>query len=142
MDTATTRNAPCPCGSGKRYKHCHGVAAGGVDPTALLSQALAAQRAGSLDEAESLYRRVLDATPANVDALHMLAMVRLARNAPREALDLVLHALDATEWRIDAMRTNLGLVLAALSGPQPRHSAAATSPQVTSSSPASPLVSV
>ncbi len=23
------RNAPCPCGSGNRYKHCHGSAAGG-----------------------------------------------------------------------------------------------------------------
>ncbi|MDE2706113.1 MAG: SEC-C metal-binding domain-containing protein, partial [Gemmatimonadota bacterium] len=21
------RNAPCPCGSGKKYKHCHGVKA-------------------------------------------------------------------------------------------------------------------
>jgi preprotein translocase subunit SecA len=20
------RNAPCPCGSGKKYKHCHGAA--------------------------------------------------------------------------------------------------------------------
>ncbi|WP_415665627.1 SEC-C metal-binding domain-containing protein [Zymomonas mobilis] len=20
-----SRNAPCPCGSGKRYKHCHGA---------------------------------------------------------------------------------------------------------------------
>ncbi|HIP77551.1 MAG TPA: hypothetical protein EYH07_03690, partial [Kiloniellaceae bacterium] len=20
----TPRNAPCPCGSGKKYKHCHG----------------------------------------------------------------------------------------------------------------------
>jgi len=24
--TATPRNAPCPCGSGKKYKHCHGRA--------------------------------------------------------------------------------------------------------------------
>jgi hypothetical protein len=24
--TATTRNAPCPCGSGRRFKHCHGQA--------------------------------------------------------------------------------------------------------------------
>ncbi len=24
----TPRNAPCPCGSGKKYKHCHGVATG------------------------------------------------------------------------------------------------------------------
>jgi preprotein translocase subunit SecA len=23
---ATPRNAPCPCGSGKKYKHCHGKA--------------------------------------------------------------------------------------------------------------------
>jgi preprotein translocase subunit SecA len=22
----TSRNAPCPCGSGKKYKHCHGQA--------------------------------------------------------------------------------------------------------------------
>ncbi|MCZ2816439.1 SEC-C metal-binding domain-containing protein [Modestobacter sp. VKM Ac-2984] len=22
----TPRNAPCPCGSGKKYKQCHGVA--------------------------------------------------------------------------------------------------------------------
>jgi preprotein translocase subunit SecA len=22
----TSRNAPCPCGSGKKYKHCHGAA--------------------------------------------------------------------------------------------------------------------
>jgi len=21
----TPRNSPCPCGSGKKYKHCHGV---------------------------------------------------------------------------------------------------------------------
>jgi preprotein translocase subunit SecA len=21
----TQRNAPCPCGSGKKYKHCHGA---------------------------------------------------------------------------------------------------------------------
>ena len=21
----TNRNAPCPCGSGKKYKHCHGA---------------------------------------------------------------------------------------------------------------------
>ncbi|HLN23276.1 MAG TPA: SEC-C metal-binding domain-containing protein, partial [Patescibacteria group bacterium] len=23
---STSRNAPCPCGSGKKYKHCHGAA--------------------------------------------------------------------------------------------------------------------
>jgi len=24
----TPRNAPCPCGSGKKYKHCHGSLTG------------------------------------------------------------------------------------------------------------------
>jgi len=24
VDPRTPRNAPCPCGSGKKYKHCHG----------------------------------------------------------------------------------------------------------------------
>ena len=116
MDTANSRNAPCPCGSGKRYKHCHGVAAGGGEPSALLAQALAEQRAGRLPAAESLYRRVLEETPGNSDALHMLAVVRLAQGAPRDALGLIVRALDATGWRIDGMRTNLGLVLAAIAG--------------------------
>jgi GT2 family glycosyltransferase len=120
MDTATSRNAPCPCGSGKRYKHCHGVAAAGADPPALLAQALAEQRAGHLDAAESLYRRALEETPDNPDALHMLAVVRLAQAAPRDALGLIVRALDATGWRIDGMRTNLGLVLAALATPHAR----------------------
>jgi len=26
LDPHLSRNAPCPCGSGKRYKHCHGAA--------------------------------------------------------------------------------------------------------------------
>ena len=25
--TEISRNAPCPCGSGRKYKHCHGAAA-------------------------------------------------------------------------------------------------------------------
>jgi len=24
-DGQVSRNAPCPCGSGKKYKHCHGA---------------------------------------------------------------------------------------------------------------------
>jgi preprotein translocase subunit SecA len=24
-DPTVRRNAPCPCGSGRRYKHCHGA---------------------------------------------------------------------------------------------------------------------
>jgi preprotein translocase subunit SecA len=24
VEAPVSRNAPCPCGSGKKYKHCHG----------------------------------------------------------------------------------------------------------------------
>jgi SEC-C motif-containing protein len=48
MDTASSRNAPCPCGSGKRYKHCHGVAAGESDPWALLGRAHIRERLEAL----------------------------------------------------------------------------------------------
>jgi GT2 family glycosyltransferase len=141
MDTATSRNAPCHCGSGKRYKHCHGVASHGSDPSPTLVQALAEQRAGRLAPAESLYRRALSEDPYNTDALHMLAVVRLALGDARDALLLLLRALDATEWRVDAMRTNLGLVLAALAGHRPRpvrrRAAAETLPRADA-----PLVSV
>jgi GT2 family glycosyltransferase len=141
MDTATSRNAPCHCGSGKRYKHCHGVASHGNDASPTLVQALAEQRAGRLASAESLYRRVLSEDPASPDALHMLAVVRLALGDAHDALELLLRALDATQWRVDAMRTNLGLVLAALAGPRARpvrrRAAGGTSPRA-----GAPLVSV
>jgi hypothetical protein len=46
MSTRTGRNEPCPCGSGKKYKYCHGEGgaanAGNVDdPTAAVPRALA-----------------------------------------------------------------------------------------------------
>jgi preprotein translocase subunit SecA len=27
VEAPISRNAPCPCGSGKKYKHCHGLPA-------------------------------------------------------------------------------------------------------------------
>src|SRR5205085_1422929 len=48
--TAIARNAPCPCGSGRRYKDCHGSLQAGRPPPAtadaLLSEAQVAFAAG------------------------------------------------------------------------------------------------
>lgn len=140
MNTATQRNAPCPCGSGRRYKHCHGAAAEEPEGGGTLERALAEQRRGRLDAAESLYRRALEETPGHPDALHMLAVVRLTRGAPRDALPLLLRALDATGWRVDDMRTNLGFVLAALV--RPRADAPRASPPLREPRHDAPLVSV
>src|SRR6185369_15804459 len=107
------RNAPCRCGSGKRYKHCCGRE-GALPAPATRMEALAAHRAGSLRLAESLYRRALDENPRDVDVLHMLGVVQLERLSYREALDLILEAAERTEWKLPQVRHNLGLVLAKL----------------------------
>ena len=74
-----SRNEPCACGSGKRFKHCHGAAGPAVlaaDPQPAQSQqapsqirleALAAHRAGSLGRADELYRQALQENPADME---------------------------------------------------------------------------
>src|SRR5260221_13624346 len=106
--TPPSRNEPCPCGSGKRYKHCCGTsdaqAAGALTERAapvatLMRAALSAQTAGRNEEAEQLYRRVLAIAPDEPDALQSLGLVRFARGDLAEARSLVLRALDLTQWK-------------------------------------------
>jgi SEC-C motif len=49
----TRRNEPCPCGSGKRFKRCHGVLDG---PNGLLARQQAALRALELHRANERIR--------------------------------------------------------------------------------------
>lgn len=110
--TLASRNRLCECGSGLRYKHCCGASATTADAQwAQMYAALEAQKAGRLDEAESLYRRVLAAAPDLPDALHMLGVVRLGQGDLDEAQMLVQRALDSTGWQFPAYRTNLGIIL-------------------------------
>src|SRR5262245_60781886 len=71
-----SRNAPCPCGSGRKYKHCHGAPAKPRTGSARLplEQARDLHRKGYLSEAEMLYREVLERSPRNADAMHMLGI--------------------------------------------------------------------
>jgi len=92
-----SRNAPCPCGSGRRYKECHGAigAASAADPGALhavLAEALADQQAGRLERAVAGYREVLARAPDHFDATHMLGVVHFQRGEFERALELVLRA--------------------------------------------------
>jgi glycosyltransferase involved in cell wall biosynthesis len=100
--TPKSRNDPCPCGSKKRYKDCHGALAstplsttsvgGIVDLGAVLNQALAAQLRGELVNAEQLYRTALAADPENFDALHMLGVVLLTLGRSSEAVQTIERA--------------------------------------------------
>jgi hypothetical protein len=97
-----SRNDRCPCGSGQRYKNCHGLLASNPDENLadapqslaqLMQAALKAQLAGSLTEARDLYDAALKIDPDQPDALHMRGVVALSLNKPDEALHYIDRAL-------------------------------------------------
>src|SRR5688572_17320541 len=59
-----------------------------------LDAALEHQRAGRLDDAEAIVRRLLAANPANAAALHALGLIALERGDVANALDLVEEATE------------------------------------------------
>lgn len=95
------RNGPCPCGSGKRYKDCHGAIpapAPSIRPAddatrRALDAALEAQRAGRLAEAADLYGNVLAGHPDTFDALHMLGVVHYQCGEFERAHERLISAL-------------------------------------------------
>ena len=60
---------------------------------ALLDAARAHHRAGRFTEAEALYRSILEATPHDPDALHLLGMLSFQRGRHAQAVELVQRAL-------------------------------------------------
>jgi glycosyltransferase involved in cell wall biosynthesis len=121
MPNEPSRNQPCPCGSGRRFKDCHGRP--GADTTdeavvrqqrvaQLMSDALAHQKARRTTEAERSYRAALELQPGHPDALHMLGVICLERGDRDRAKAYVLRALEATAWKIRNYRHNLALIVA------------------------------
>ena len=118
---AAGRNDPCPCGSGRRYKHCHGALSVSVaapvvaelpTPDALVAHALEAHQRGELDAAERGYRAALDAALDHPYALHYLGVVFYQRNRLLEALPLLERAVLRVPHEAE-FHNNLGLALAA-----------------------------
>ena len=131
---SVSRLAPCPCGSGKRYKDCCGALDKGA-PTAtrssyrpegadwvglsealrdrlgaLMESALEHQLAGRSVEAERGYRDVLAAAPRTHDALHMLAMLRWGAGDLADAKRLIDDALPLRP-PYPAIEQNLALIV-------------------------------
>jgi Flp pilus assembly protein TadD len=114
------RNDPCPCGSGKRYKHCHGalgttsVAAPAAPPDldALVRDAIAIHQRGDLDAAERGYRAALALSPSHPLATHFLGVSLYQRGRLEEALPLLEAAVAAVPQEAE-FHNNLGLALAA-----------------------------
>ena len=111
MSAVVRRNAPCPCGSGRRYKDCHGRA--GDDPAdvpTLVQRALAAHREGRVDDAERSYRAVLAREPGNAIATHYLGLIAWQRGDLAGAETAMRGAL-AADASIADFHNNLGLLL-------------------------------
>jgi protein O-GlcNAc transferase len=83
------------------------------DIRALLSQAVAFHRAGQLDEAERLYRSVLELQPKNFDGLHLLGVIQYQRGEPAEAVRRFDQAIAIVPNSADA-HSNRGNALLAL----------------------------
>jgi protein O-GlcNAc transferase len=92
---SASRNAPCPCGSGRKYKHCHGAAPGRPLKSghAPLDRARDLHRRGYLPEAEMLCQEVLERSPRNADAMNMLGVLCAQRGDRDSALGWIGKAI-------------------------------------------------
>lgn len=75
-----------------------------------IDAAVRLQRAGHLDAAETVYRRVLEVAPRNPDALHFLGVLSYQRGRSAVAVDLIRQALETVPDYPDAL-SNLGNAL-------------------------------
>jgi Flp pilus assembly protein TadD len=96
------RNDPCPCGSGGKYKQCcqpqedaqtSRPPAANVSVAGLLRAAMEHHQAGRLAQAEGIYRQVLELTPGNADALHLLGLIAHQVGKIEIAIDLIGRAI-------------------------------------------------
>lgn len=117
------RNEVCPCGSGKRYKHCHGApstqppTAASASATPLSTQqrmaiAVSAHQRGDAAAAEAIYREAIAREPGNSVAQHYLGVIEYQRGALAAALPL-LEASTAAVRDEPEFHNNLGLAYAA-----------------------------
>src|SRR5450631_1448348 len=130
-----SRNAPCPCGSGKRFKDCHGVlvparaaattsetvsvaaSPGSTAPSAassavdhLLQQARAALAANDSSLAEHLWQQLLVAEPDHAEANFHIGNAYRERGEAGPAIACYERALRSAPGNA-ATLNNLGLAL-------------------------------
>jgi predicted O-linked N-acetylglucosamine transferase (SPINDLY family) len=86
---AIARNAPCPCGSGKRFKDCHGAPGSAADspagPDALLQQAQVSFAGGQAAAAKALLVRALALAPERADLVRERARLEWTLGEPTAA---------------------------------------------------------
>lgn len=81
--------------------------------TDLFARALACHQSGDLDQAEGLYRQLLDRRPDHADALHLLGVLHHQRGHHADAARLITQAITLNDQVAD-YHGHLGLVVQAL----------------------------
>ncbi len=77
----------------------------------LLQDAIAHHRAGRLDQADALYRRLRTSWPNNFDALHLSGTIAIQQGRAAAAVDLLARALRISpNHAVCAMRLGLALI--------------------------------
>jgi len=118
-----SRNDPCPCGSGKKYKQCCQATldAQQSDPNArvrenvpdLFKQASKYQKSGNLEKAEEIYNLILSVSPKHVSSLYNLGLLACDTNRFDMAVELLRKAV-----RIEPSADNYCSLATALKGPE------------------------
>ena len=99
------RNDPCPCGSGKKYKHCCGLLqdkgssaermpSGDAYLQEFLQRGLNYHQSGHLPQAEAAYRQVLKVAPDHPDALYLCGLAVHESGRSEAAVELIARAIN------------------------------------------------
>jgi len=109
-NTQLSRKTPCPCGSGRKYKHCCGASARAPSADGLLRDARSRLQAGDLPAALEAGRQVLAIDPVRVGAMVVVALALRLCGRRDAALDWLRRAESLAPDDADVLN-NLGCVL-------------------------------
>jgi predicted O-linked N-acetylglucosamine transferase (SPINDLY family) len=86
------RNDPCPCGSGRKYKHCCLARTPG-QAEAAYNRGVAAAARGEAEQALRCFSQALEIDPGFAEAHNNLGMILLSQGRPRDAAQAFERAL-------------------------------------------------
>ncbi len=107
--TKLGRNAPCPCGSGKKYKKCCLGRSDGIQPSRaakmryipvytkldrLSNSVIDLIKENKFDKADAVCRQLLSEYPDQIDGLHRQAQVYEARGDKSKAAEYYCKSVD------------------------------------------------
>jgi tetratricopeptide (TPR) repeat protein len=96
----TGRNDPCPCGSGRKFKQCHGGAGPGAAEASaetFLRRGHELTEAGRFDEAAASYERCIALAPGSAAGYFGLVTSRRVTDADRPLIERMEARLAASE---------------------------------------------